>query len=156
MSQNPIEVVQAILANPTDIEVISKLVAEDATYVSLNYENAELKKIAPWTGTSRGPQAIVDTYTQVGKYWENQGFEIKEIFSSGENVAVFGSFTYKSNTLSKAITSPFSIFAKVTEGKVKYMQFMEDTFGTAATFRTRGVWHFHSNPDGSEVEVGAE
>jgi len=32
--------------------------APDATYVSLNAENAELSKILPWAGTSRGPQGV--------------------------------------------------------------------------------------------------
>lgn len=35
--------------------------------------------------------------------------------------------------LGKAITSPFAILAKVRGGRVAYMQFMEDTYGTAST-----------------------
>jgi hypothetical protein len=31
----------------------NRVVAKDATYVSLNSENDELKKILPWAGTSR-------------------------------------------------------------------------------------------------------
>ena len=33
------------------------------------------------------------------------------------------------------------------------MQFMEDTFGTAATFHAGGAWKFRSDPAGGEVEV---
>ncbi len=153
MSRNPTEIVQELLNDPTNPKVVNALVAENATYVSLNYENAELKKIMPWAGTSQGPQAILDTYSQVGQYWENLGFEIKELFESEGRVAVFGSFTCKSNTLGKTITSPFSIFAKVEGEKIVSMQFMEDTFGTASTFRAGGTWKFHSNPAGQEVEV---
>ncbi len=153
MSRNPTEIVQELLNDPTNPKVVNALVAEDATYVSLNYENADLKKIMPWAGTSQGPQAILDTYSQVNRYWENLGFEIKELFGSEGRVAVFGSFTYKSNTLGKAITSPFSIFAKVENEKITSMQFMEDTFGTASTFRSGGTWKFHANPAGQEVEV---
>ncbi len=127
--------------------------AEDATYVSLNYENAELKKIMPWAGTAVGPQAIADTYSRVSRYWKNLGFAIEEIFESGENVAVFGRFTYQSNTVGKTITSPFSILAKVRDGKVTYMQFMEDTFRTASSFKTGGSWTLRADPGGPEIEV---
>ena len=85
--------------------------------------------------------------------WESQAFDIETIFGAEENVAVFGRFTYKSKTLGKIITSPFSILAKVVHGQVTYMQFMEDTFGTASTFRSGGHWKFQSDPAGGEVEV---
>lgn len=153
MTRSPIEVVQAILADPTNPDVVNALVAANATYVSLNYDNPELKRIMPWAGTQEGPNAIISTYSRVSRYWKNEGFEIRDIFESGGKVAVFGSFTYRSTTLGKAITSPFSILAKVSDGKVTYMQFMEDTFGTAATFRSSGAMTFRSDPEGEEVSV---
>jgi hypothetical protein len=33
------------------------------------------------------------------------------------------------------------------------MQFMEDTFCTASSFRSGGTWKFKSDPNGSEVEI---
>jgi ketosteroid isomerase-like protein len=153
MPRSPVEMVQAILADPTNPDVVDALVAPDATYVSLNYENAELKKILPWTGTHRGPQSIRSTFKMVGEYWENQAFDIEAIFGADENVAVFGRFTFRSNSLGKTATSPFSIFAKIRNGKVVYMQFMEDTFATAATFRAGGASTFRSDPKGGEVQI---
>ena len=153
MAKSPTDIVQAILADPTNPDVVNALVAADATYVSLNYDNPELKKIMPWTGTQKGPEAVMSTYGRVSRYWKNEGFEIRDIFESDGRVAVFGSFTYRSTTLGKAITSPFSILAKVSDGKVTYMQFMEDTFGTASSFRTSGSITFHSDPEGGEVSL---
>ena len=153
MPRSNVEVVKAILDNPTDLDSVEELVAPDATYVSLNYDNPELKRLMPWAGTQTGPEAIVRTYERVGRYWKNEGFDIEEIFEAGENVAVFGRFTYRSTTLGRAITSPFAILAKVQGGKVTYMQFMEDTFGTASTFRTGGTATFRADPDGGEVEA---
>ena len=153
MSRSNVEVVKAILDNPTDLASVKELVAPDATYVSLNYNNPELKTLMPWAGTQTGPEAVVSTYTKVGRYWKNEGFEIEEIFEAGENVAVFGRFTYRSTTIGRAITSPISNLAKVQGGKVIYMQFMEDTFGTASTFRTGGTATFRADPDGGEVEA---
>ena len=153
MPRTNVEVVKAILDNPTDLTSVRELVASDATYVSLNYDNPELKRLMPWTGTQTGPEAIVSTYERVGRYWKNEGFEIENIFESGENVAVFGRFTYRSTTVGRAVTSPFSILAKVQGGKVTYMQFMEDTFGTASTFRTGETATYRADSEGGEVEA---
>ena len=107
----------------------------------------------PWAGTATGPQAIVDTYTRVGQYWDAKNFEVEDVVESNEKVAVFGRFTYESKTLGKSITSPFCIFAKVRDGQIVYMQFMEDTFGTASTFQTSGAGRFHSDPSSPEVSL---
>jgi len=153
MTKSPVEIVRAILEDPTNPDTVHALVAPDATYVSLNYDNPELKKIMPWAGTQTGPDAIVSTYSRVLRYWTSEAFDIRDMFASGEDVAVFGSFTYRSTTLGKAVTSPFSILAKVCDGRVTYMQFMEDTFGTAATFRMGGTAVFHSDPESGEVSL---
>ena len=147
------EVIQTILNDPTNPEVVHRLVAPDATYVSLNFDNPDLRRIMPWAGTRTGPEAVLDTYTQVNRFWSSEAFEIGELFGEGENVAVFGRFTYRSTTLGKAITSPFAILAKVRNGQVVFMQFMEDTFGTAATFRSGGVATYRSDPDGDEIAL---
>ncbi len=156
MTQQPIDVVRAILSNPTDPDLVGRLVAPDASYVSLNYDNPELKKLMPWCGIGHGPKGIVDTFVKVRRFWRTDAFEVRAMFASGEDVAVFGSFTYTSTKVGRTVTSPFAILAKVADGRLTYMQFMEDTFATSMSFRTKGVWHFESDPDGGEVTVGAE
>ena len=61
MPRSNVDIVKAILDNPTDSASVKALVAPDATYVSLNYDNPELKKLMPWAGTQTGPEAIVST-----------------------------------------------------------------------------------------------
>src|SRR5262245_41845952 len=134
MARSPVDVVQDLLGSLTNADAIKRLVAPEATFVSLNYEDNDLKRILPWTGTSKGPQAFIDTYPRVFQFWDIQNFEVKELFGSGDNVAVFGSFTLSSKTLGKVITSPFCIWAKVKDGKITYWQFIEDSFATAASF----------------------
>ncbi len=154
MPKTPAEIIRAILNNPTDLESVKQYIAPNATYVSLNYENADLKKLMPWAGTSHeGADAVVSTYKRVGRYWKNEGFAIEDVIESADKVAVFGRFTYRSVTLGKVVTSPFSILARVENERVVYMQFMEDTFATAATFRSGGEAVFHADPDGGEVMV---
>jgi ketosteroid isomerase-like protein len=107
----------------------------------------------PWTGTSKGPQAFIDTFSGVAKWWTHEDFTVTALFGEGENVAVFGRFTYRSVSLSKAVTSPFSIHAKVRNGKIVYFQFMEDTFATARTFSQKGTWTIKIAPNRPEFEV---
>src|ERR1700747_1605588 len=101
------EILAAILKNPTDLDHVRSLVAPDVTYVSLNYDNPDLKKIMPWAGTSRGPESIVKTFEEVSRYWEVQSFEPEALFGSDGYAAMFGRFTYKSTVLSKVVTTPF-------------------------------------------------
>src|SRR5580693_1403834 len=132
----PIAVVGEWLQNLLDPDVVHRLVAADATYVSLNSDNPELKKIMPWTGTSTGPQAFLDNLGTMFARWENQAFNVSAMFGSEENVAVFGDFRYKSHSLGKVVSSPFSILVKVVDGQVTYVQFQEDSYATAASFRS--------------------
>jgi len=148
---SPMEIINRILENPKDIKNVRSLTTKDVTYVSLNYSNPDLKKIMPWCGTSHGPQSIVKTFVDVGRFWKVKSFEKEAMFSDGENVAIFGRFTYESTVLSKTVTSPFAVFAKVHNGRCSYMQFMEDTLATSASFRSGGKWIFHSDPKGKEV-----
>ena len=150
---DPIEVVKTLLADPTSEEVVTSLTAPNVTYVSLNYDNPDLKKLMPWCGTGHGPKGILDTFRRVQEFWKVDEFNLGDVFGSGENVAVFGNFTYTSAVLRKQVHTPMAIFCKVTDGLITYMQFMEDTFATSASFRSGGSWTFHSDPHGPNVSV---
>jgi ketosteroid isomerase-like protein len=153
MSATPLEVVGQWLQNLVDPDVVNSLVASDATYVSLNTEDAELHKIMPWAGTSHGPQAFLGNLGAMFTRWENQAFNVTTMFASEENVAVFGDFRYKSHSLGKVVSSPFSILVKVVDGKVTYLQFLEDSYATASSFRKSGSWTVQTEPDAEPFEV---
>jgi uncharacterized protein len=154
MEKSNIEIVRELLKGVTTREVVERLVHPNAVYVSLTWDNPELKKIMPWAGTHQdGRAAILKTFQDVNTFWNIKEFDIRDIFGEGDNVAVFGSFTLHSVKLDKSFTSPFSIHVKVKDGSVTYMQYMEDTLGTASTFRSGGSWKFEADPRGGEVEV---
>jgi uncharacterized protein len=77
------------------------------------------------------------------------------VIANEHSVAMFGSFTYKTRMLGKEITSPFALLARVTGDKINYIQFLEDTFGTASSFRAAGTWYFRGVATGEEVSVGS-
>jgi uncharacterized protein len=153
MSPTPIEVVGQWLENLLDPEVVNRVVAPDAIYVSLNTENPELHKIMPWAGTSHGPQAFLDNLGTMFTRWENQAFNVTAMFASDENVAVFGDFRYKSNSLGRVVSSPCSILVKVVDGNVTYLQFLEDSYATASSFRKDGSWVVQTEPGAEPFQV---
>jgi ketosteroid isomerase-like protein len=153
--KTPLELVQSLLSNPTNIENVRSLTTNDVTYVSLNFNNPELHKVLPWAGTNRGAQSIVDAFNGMGRVWETKAFEVRDVLVNDQSAAMFGSFTYKTKTLGKEITSPFALLAKVTDGKISYVQFLEDTFGTASSFRASGTWNFRAVATGGDVSVGS-
>ena len=153
--KTPLELLQALLANPTSIDNVRSLTTEDVTYVSLNFDNPELHKVLPWTGTNRGAQSIVDAFNGIGRVWETKAFEVRDVLVNERSVAMFGSFTYRTRTLGKEITSPFALLVRVTDGRISYVQFLEDTFGTASTFRAAGTWQFRGVAGGGEVSIGS-
>jgi ketosteroid isomerase-like protein len=152
-SASPLEIVGQWLQNLANPDVIKKVVAQDAIYVSLNNEDAELKKIMPWAGTSRGPQAFIDNLGGIFSAWDTEAFKVTTMFGAGENVAVFGNFRYKSTSIGKVVASLFAILVKVVNGKVTYLQFLEDTYATASSFRKDGAWTVQTKVDAPPFEV---
>lgn len=130
--------------------------AEDAIYSSLNFNNPELKQIEPWTGTSKGRDVYVYTFSNVGSYWHVDDFQITDLIAEGEMVAVFGQFTYTSVHAQRTFTSPFAIKAIVKDGLITYFQFMEDTYASAASFRVAGEWVIQQHADTTQRFVVSE
>jgi ketosteroid isomerase-like protein len=153
MSTNLTAVLQEVLQNTTNLAVLNRLMTPGATYVSLNFDNPELKKVMPWTGTHKGPEALPEVFAAIQTYWKTLDFKVTDAIEQGNGVALFGSFTYQSNVTGREITSPFSLLARFEGEKVAYVQFLEDSFGTAGSFKTGGATRFHSDPSGKEVEV---
>lgn len=154
-----LSVVMDFLANtaPDKVEAAAeRLAAPDATYVSLNFDNPELRKIMPWTGTNKGPIAFSSLFLQVSDYWKIEDFSITTKIASGEDVAIFGKFTYRSVAVDRVFTSPFSIHAKVRDGKMTYFQFMEDTYASASSFRQSGSWTVKTSTDAAPFTVEAD
>lgn len=150
---SPLAVLKSILTNPTDLDYVKQFTTDDFIYVSLNYEHPELKQIMPWAGTNEGTKGLVQTFIDVGRYWTTDNFEIQDSFENKNGAAIFGTFTYTSNLLGKTVTSPFAVLARGENGKLSYVQFMEDTFATVRSFRESGDYLIKANPDGSEISV---
>src|ERR1700730_11906602 len=128
MPTNLTAVLQQLLQNTTNLEVLRQLMTPDATYVSLNFDNPELKKIEPWADTHKGPQALSDVFAAIPRLGRAADFKVTDTIEQGSRVALFGSFTYKSNVTGKEITSPFGLLARFEGDKVAYIQFLEDSY----------------------------
>jgi uncharacterized protein len=153
MSTNLTAVLHQLLQSTSNLEVLQQLMTSDATYVSLTFDNPELKKIEPWAGTHKGPQALSDVFAAIQRFWKTLDFKVTDTIEQGSRVAIFGSFAYKSNATGKEITSPFGLLARFEGDKIAYLEFLEDSYGTAGSFKTGGATRFHSDPSGREFEV---
>lgn len=67
-----------LLSNTTDLSTVREIVAPGATYVSLAFENPELKAIEPWCGTHEnvGPEGIHKVSVEVNRAWEVEEFDV--------------------------------------------------------------------------------
>ena len=133
MTTLPAGVLQTLLANPRELANVKSVTTPDVIYVSLSENNPELKRYLPWAGTNEGPESIVRAFEAMGRAWEIKAFDIRDIVEQGAKVAMLGSFTYRARESGQEITSLFSLFAKVRDGRIYYVQFLEDTFGTSGT-----------------------
>jgi hypothetical protein len=131
MAATRTDVLQQLLQNATNPEVVKQLMIPEVTYVSLNFDNPDLKKVLPWAGTHKGPLSVSDTFKGVMTFWKTLDLKVTDTIEQDNRVAFFGRFTYKSNTTGTEITSPFSLFARFDGDKVAYLQFLEDSYGTA-------------------------
>jgi hypothetical protein len=77
-----------------------------------------------------------DVFGAIQRFWKTLDFKVTDTIEQGSHVALFGSFTYKSNATGKEITSPFGLLARFEGDKVAYVQFLEDSYGTAGSFKT--------------------
>jgi hypothetical protein len=93
MSTNLTAVLQQPLQNTSNLKVLQQLMTPDATYVSLNFDNPELKKVEPWTGTHKGPQALFEVFAAIQRFWKTLDFKVTDTIEQGSRVALFGSFT---------------------------------------------------------------
>ena len=119
MSTNLTAVLQQLLQNTTNLTVLSQLMTPDVTYVSLNFNNPELKKVEPWAGTHKGPQALSDVFAAIQRYWKTLDFKVTDTLEQASRVAFFGSFTYKSNVTGREITERLKMRLKKKNSRVE-------------------------------------
>ncbi len=66
-----VELIKELLLGAVDPEVVNRIVDPTATYVSLTYDNPELRRVMPWAGTHKdGPAGILWTFQQVNSFWK--------------------------------------------------------------------------------------
>ena len=88
MSTNLAAVLQQLLQNTSHLKVLPRLMTPDVTYVSLNFDNPELKKVEPWTGTHKGPQALSDVFAAIRSFWKTLDFKVTDAIEQGNHISV--------------------------------------------------------------------
>jgi len=75
MSTNLTAVLQQLLQNTSNLKVLPRLMTPDVTYVSLNFDNPELKKVEPWTERSQRASSAIRCFCGNPKLLENTRFQ---------------------------------------------------------------------------------
>ena len=148
VNQRPTNVLEKYLAGAFSLDTlddaVETYVAEDAEYISLNFENETLKRIEPWAGTSRGKEAFKKNFTGVLTQWNVTSFSPEIQIEEGDTAMMFGKFSLKSKTLNQEAGSPMAAIARVVDGKIVRFIYLEDTLATALTFKKGGELTFNT------------
>src|SRR5690242_18698281 len=100
----------------------------------------------PWTGTSRGPQAFLDNLDTTFMRWENQALNVTTMFRLGGERGRVQGLPLPVPLARRVVTSLFSILLKVVDGRVTYMQFLEDSYATASSSPRAAPGPFRRSP----------
>jgi hypothetical protein len=140
-------------ATGNSIDNVRSLTTPDVNYVSLNKNHSDLTRVLPWAGDHHGSEDIVKAFQGISTMWDTVAFNVKAAFGQGEDVAMFGEFSYRSGEVGKTVTSPFGIHLKGVDGKIAYILFLEDPLITSSSVQTCG--HAIYKSLGNEVTVTA-
>jgi len=152
MIQTPTEVVRQFLASTTNPTIVKSLVAEDATYVSLNYDNPISKRSCRGPAPAKVPRHSLTRLrasVSSGRFWLSLPKNCSALVKTSPSLAIHLQIEDAGKNRRISLLDSF----RVHDGKIVYFQFMEDTFATAASFKSGGSSIFHSDPNGKEIEI---
>jgi len=138
---------QQLLQNSTNPDVVKQHRTPDVTYESLDFDNSDLQKVLPWTGTNKARSAY-RTVKGVMTFLKALDLKIAGPSSTKTRRRSLAASPTKVNATGKEITSPFCLFARFEGDKVASIQFLDYRYGTATSFRPGGRTRFHSEPSG--------
>lgn len=73
--------------NTTNLKVLRQLMTTAATYVSLNFDHPERKKVTPWAGTDKGLQARPEVFAAIQRFRKTLDFKVTDTIAQGTRVA---------------------------------------------------------------------
>jgi hypothetical protein len=130
MRNQPVEVVRRFLQGSSCRTTLSAMIAKKAkliareTLVEVNEEPD--RAIEP-------DQSLLDAAIALLHCSGKRDVNVLSLFGAGGNVAVFGTIT-EVRSFGEASTYPFSLWVKVTNGKIASMQYLEGEATSALPF----------------------
>ncbi len=111
------------------MDAMSALMADDMVWH--NEGDASL----PWIGPWKGKKEIFAFLGRFSKNVKTTHWENKDVFASGDTVAVFGKMKLRTTTSGKETKEfTFALRAKVRDGKVVLWNWFEDSFAVSNAF----------------------
>ena len=114
-----------------DINAAVDMLHDDFTWLVAT-ENAALTAAVPWAGrTLRGREGFLELATMLFGEFESLEFQAKEFHAIGDQVFVFGHFSFRHQASGRLAVSDWAARFAVADGKILGGQFFEDTYSVA-------------------------
>lgn len=130
MRNNPVEIVRHLLESPACKTTLSTTVSNDAVLVTPDSVPPPAELL---TDDPAGPEhQLVDTAVALFHGSATRRVSVVSMFGADGNVAAFGTITEVGNS-GEDVTSPFSLWVKVRNGRITYMQYLDGGLIGSAT-----------------------
>jgi uncharacterized protein len=103
------------------------------------------KAVIPWLGHYHGHDGAKQFFSHLQNNIEVIGFSPQSFIEQGDQVAVFGAFTYKAVSTQKEFESDYAIRIQMRDGKISHYHFFENTFAIGEAFRHSGSWDIEND-----------
>lgn len=129
MRSQPVDVVRRFLKTPACKTALSTMVAKNATIVAADGVLPQTEFLLP--GRDAPEQQLLDTAIALLHCSATRRVDVISMFGAGGNVAAFGTITEVGKSGEDA-TSPFSLWVKVANGRIAYMQYLDANMTASA------------------------
>lgn len=153
MAPQPKDIVAEFFAafGQRDLDKVATFFTDDVVYTVIGDPKGtppldpESLVAIPWLGQYHGPAGAREFIAHLQANIDVIGFGPQTVIVEDENVAVFGTFSYRSKSTGRDFHSNYAIRIKMRGDKICEYFFHENTYAVAAAFRESGQWTMHAD-----------
>lgn len=157
--RTPKDIVAEFLAafGRRDLDAVGGFFTEDVVYTVIGDPDGDVpldpeSTIAiPWLGRYHGPAGAREFIAHLQANIDVIGFGPQTVVAEGDQVAVFGTFSYRAQSTGRQFDSNYAIRMKMRGEKICEYFFHENTYAVAAAFRTGGSWTMNADSRAFQV-----
>ncbi|MEM8983020.1 MAG: nuclear transport factor 2 family protein [Pseudomonadota bacterium] len=143
-----------------DLGAAMDMLTEDVVYIVIGDPGGETPidretcEAIPWIGRYDGRKAVRRFVSILQANIDIISIAVSKVIENGEDIAVFGTFSYIAKSTGKRFDSDYAIRARIRGHGIAEYTFYENTYAVAAAFRTEGSWTVEHDVGASSVPSG--